>query len=188
MKKDSGQSGFAITAALLILLLAVVIGFGGYYVWNEQQNKDETTNEIKTTQSSDAVAEEPNSSSAPQLIDYRTGADGTGVVISVQPDTENLTGASSGFKNYVWTLVQEIEVAGIGATSITIDQLYGDTFAVGMAPSHYALWANVNGTWQEIGGTQDMGFSCSVLEQYDVPSIIVHDSCVDENGLREYSN
>jgi prepilin-type N-terminal cleavage/methylation domain-containing protein len=41
MKKD--QNGFGVIELLLVLVLVAVVGFGGYYVWNTQQDKSTKT-------------------------------------------------------------------------------------------------------------------------------------------------
>ena len=43
------QKGFAILEGLLIILILAVVGFGGYYVWHNQQSKTKPASAAQTT-------------------------------------------------------------------------------------------------------------------------------------------
>ncbi|HWU31893.1 MAG TPA: hypothetical protein VN108_03405, partial [Marmoricola sp.] len=44
-----------------------------------------------------------------------------------------------------------------------------------------ALYAQVNGNWQEIAANQS-GYDCGILKQYKVPSSVAGTTCTDSSG------
>lgn len=52
--KNKFQAGFTLVEGLLIILIVTIIAFGGYYVWQNQNDKDatESTSAIKTPEKS----------------------------------------------------------------------------------------------------------------------------------------
>jgi hypothetical protein len=117
------------------------------------------------------ATEAPTPSPTTQVtLDYG----GDGVAVEQPADVSQLTGAPDDFKTFVAGLASKAQQAGKACPDafhgITVQKLRGD-FALGAVNDcggYAALWARVDGRWQEILGTQEQ-WSCADLAAHDVP-------------------
>lgn len=121
----------------------------------------------------------------PELITY-AGGEAAGITVHSRDDVQQLRGAPRSFKRFVADTAATI-VAGASCegdfVGVTVDAVRTDGFASGgvnECGGYAALWAQVDGRWQEIQGTQD-SWDCAVLEQYAFPSelLLGNDTCFD---------
>lgn len=135
------------------------------------------------------VPPEPTASApAPQLIAY-AGGEAAGVRIQNRSDADALRGAPVEFRGFIGRTAQALvdEAACDEAyVGVTVDAVRTDGYAVGGVDEcggYAALWALVDGSWQEIAGTQD-SWDCAVLKRYRVPSdlLLGDQTCFDYDG------
>lgn len=125
----------------------------------------------------------------PRLIVY-AGGESPGVEVRAGADAENLRGAPDAFKAFIGRTAQEVADASScsdGYVGVTVATLRTDGYAVGGVNDcggYAALWATVDGEWQEIAGTQE-AWDCTVLERYAVPSDVVGTTCYDYDAQEE---
>ncbi|RKS74116.1 hypothetical protein CLV35_2617 [Motilibacter peucedani] len=115
-----------------------------------------------------------------------------GVEIDDPADVSELRGAPESFKRFVARTVEQLqaeEKCPGAAVGVTVQTLRTDGFAIGgvnACGGYEALWAQVDGTWKEVYGTQD-SLDCAVLRRYRVPSDVAGDTCYDYKGKKEHS-
>lgn len=132
----------------------------------------------------------PSGTRPPRLIAY-AGGESPGVTVSSRADARNLIGAPAAFRAFVADTAERIHERSTctdGAVGVTVETLRTDGYAVGGVNDcggYAALWAVVDGHWQEIAGTQD-SWDCDVLERHRVPSEVVGTSCYDDVGQQQH--
>ena len=199
-KKKSGI-GKKILGALLVLILIGGAGYAGYAYAKNQSQKDADAKVAELQKQIDElknVSENSSTKTSPTydanlLIDYG----GDGVVVKKETDTLKLNGASSEFKNFVVSELNKLNKdkgsecdADAG---VTVFKIYNDSVAVagvGACGGATELWAKDGGTWKSVDGTQNLGFHCATLLNYEVPDTIAGSKyCFDKDGeVRRYGN
>jgi len=183
VKKINSQSGNAHIVVIVVLVVALVATLGFVY-WQNLIHKPVVADENKTT--GQTAQTDSTSTSNSKMIDYRTNGDSTGIKLLSSSDVDKLTGAPQSFKDFIGPLV---DTAIKSSGSPVVDRIYDQKYAVGGGfTDAYLLWGNVDGSWMQIAGTQNIGYECVTLEKYKVPSAIAGTTCLDgtENG-RAYS-
>lgn len=190
------SSGFSVTFVLVIVLIIAILGGVGYVGYRTLTKKEmaASTAPIKTdsttadTQNFDDVV--PNES-IDGFIDYehRSGAS-----MTKASDTSLLKGAPSGFVSYL-----KAELNNTEKNQSCPDDPY--TIVVNRLDEHFAagsvggcsgarvVWGEQNGTWQELTGTNNLGFSCEDLYKYRVSVAVAGDTCTrygDNGGFEVY--
>ena len=183
MKKTNSQTGSA-HIVIIVILVVVLVATLGFVFWQNFIYKPVVADENKTT--SQPAQTDKTSTSNSKMIDYRTNGDATGIKLLTSSDANKLTGAPQSFKDFIGPLVDTAIKSG---GSPVVDRIYDQKYAVGGGfTGAYLLWGNVDGSWMQIAGTQNIGYECATLEKYKVPSAIAGMTCLDgtENG-RAYS-
>ena len=131
------------------------------------------------------TAPTPSSRPAKRYLQY-AGGESPGVIVEKRSDARLLRGAPAGLKRFVADTVERLSASADceAPVSVSVAAVRTDGFAVGgvgACGSYAALWAVVDGAWQEIEGTQD-AWGCRVLRRYQVPSQLVGRTCVDYAG------
>lgn len=142
--------------------------------------------------SGDEPEPSPDPAPEPELISYDDG-ESSGVSVESAADADQLEGAPDDFRTFIGDTAQELADASTcedGFVGVTVTRLRTDGFAVGGVNDcggYAALWAVVDGEWQEVEGTQE-AWECAVLERYEVPSDVVGETCYDYdvNQERDY--
>lgn len=152
--------------------------------------EDPTTDETSAPETASPTEPEPDPEPdpVPELIVY-AGGEAVPPLIEDRAGAKQLTGAPEDFQDFVGRAAEEVsEQADCdgAAVGITVDVIRTDGFAAGgvnECGGYAAMWAKVDGAWQEIQGTQDT-WDCAVLKQYRVPSDILLGSqtCFDYEG------
>lgn len=125
----------------------------------------------------------------PELITY-AGGESPGVEVQGTADEQRLEGAPESFQRFIGETAQSLADASTcedGYVGVTVAVLRTDGFALGGVNDcggYAALWAEVDGEWQEVDGTQE-AWECSVLEEYAVPSDVVGTTCYDDDADKE---
>jgi hypothetical protein len=128
-------------------------------------------------------------SAAPQLIDYATSTRHD-VTVHVPSQVTRLRGAPADFKAFVARTarhLQAVDSCDAAAIGVSVVKIRTDGYAIGSigdCGGYQALWAEVDGRWKEIFGTQD-SLDCRVLVRYAVPSDIAGDTCYNYGRNRE---
>jgi hypothetical protein len=202
MLMNKTQKGFAHIEMLLLLILVAIIGFTGWFVWHARSQANKSLSDTLSSGQSlpsynskkktvPAVTT-PKKTVAPKIVNYSTPTSQTGVEISSEADVDKLDGASDSFKDYV---KEKFKKHGNSpspcgnAYGLTVKAILNDSFAVGgegQCGGAEKLWAKVASQWQEIGATQDSGFACDILKQYNVPSAIAGKVCLGDKGVETY--
>lgn len=139
-----------------------------------------------------AHATTPAQTAKPTLIVY-AGGESPGVQVEKRADAKRLRGAPKAFKRYIGKKAQRLadqSTCSGGYVGVTVERLRTDGFAQGGVNDcggYVALWAEVDGRWKEIAGTQDM-WGCGVLKRHVVPSSIAGNTCysVRAHKVRRY--
>ena len=165
--------------SLCIATLLVVAGCG-----NEDADlASRDAGPATSTATSEAPTAPSETAAAPRLIAY-AGGESPGVEVRARGDAKNLRGAPEAFKRFIARTAQQVADASScsdGYIGVTVATLRTDGYAVGGVNDcggYAALWATVDGQWQEIAGTQE-AWDCAVLERYAVPSDVVGTTCYD---------
>lgn len=138
-----------------------------------------------TSQPSGSTNPPTGGSSAPTLIRYDNQTRPE-IELKRPSDVAELTGAPQSFKDYLAGLLAKKSDCQFGLT-IGVQRIRTDGFAVGGVTEcggHAAVWAVVNGRWQEAIGTQD-GWHCGDLKKYRVPDSLVGTQCYDAQQRKE---
>lgn len=147
------------------------------------------TTEPTSVPTSEPTSEATSSSATePELITY-AGGEAAGVTVHDRADAAQLRGSPRSFKRFVAATAQKLVASAScdGAfVGVTVDAVRTDGFAIGgvnECGGYAALWAEIDGTWQEIQGTQD-SWDCGVLEKYSFPSelLLGAQTCFDYDG------
>jgi plastocyanin len=114
MMKVLNSKGFGTTEILLLILVVAVVGFGGYYVWNTQNNKP-------TSQSSQNEAGNNNTSSE-SARNQDTGAPNAGQAVTseIKLVTGQYTPSNVIVKKgtkVTWTITDSGEIPNYGIES-----------------------------------------------------------------------
>jgi hypothetical protein len=111
------------------------------------------------------------------------------VEVTNRAQASRLRGAPADFKQFIGETAEKLsqgttcEGAYVG---VTVELLRTDGYALGGVNDcggYAALWAVVDGSWKEIGGTQDM-WGCRRLERYQVPSDVAGKKCYDATAKK----
>ena len=135
-----------------------------------------------------AHATTPTPTSKPRLIGY-AGGESPGVQVEKRADARRLHGAPRAFKRFIGKKAQRLADQSTctgGYVGVTVQRLRTDGFAVGGVNDcggYAALWAEVDGRWKEIAGTQEI-WRCAVLRRHVVPSTIAGDRCYSYRAQR----
>ncbi len=141
-----------------------------------------------TTTSAGASTTPAGSNHAPRLITY-AGGESAGVEVHQSSDTKDLRGAPRTFRTFIGQTAQALRSSATcdeAAVGVTVQAIRTDGYAIGGVSEcggYAALWAVVDGDWQEIAGTQD-SWDCAVLKRYQVPSelLLGNETCYDYDG------
>jgi hypothetical protein len=138
----------------------------------------------------------PTSSAAPasdeepaRVIAY-AGGESPGIEVHERADARLLHGAPASFRRFIGRTAQRLHDESTctgGDVGVTVATLRTDGYAVGGVDDcggYRALWATVDGRWQEVAGTQEL-WDCAVLERYEVPSDVVETRCYDYDAQEE---
>lgn len=143
-----------------------------------------------TSAAASGTATEPSETAPePRLIAYAAGGS-PGVEVRSTADAENLRGAPEAFRHFIGRTAQQVADASDcsdGYVGVTVATLRTDGYAVGGVNDcggYAALWATVDGRWQEVAGTQE-AWDCAVLERYAVPSDVAGTTCYDDDAQEE---
>lgn len=126
------------------------------------------------------------------MIPY-AGGESPGVEVRQPSDVSKLEGAPASFKTFISGVVKKLKAKATcdaAAVGVTVAAVRPDGYAAGGVNDcggYQALWAEVDGNWQEIAGTQDV-WECSLLKRYRVPSDLSGEKCYDPGAkkLRDY--
>lgn len=123
------------------------------------------------------------------MIAY-AGGESPGVEVRGTADEHKLRGAPKAFQDFIGRTAQRLSDKGDcdGAVGIMVQFVRTDGYAVGGVNDcggYAALWAVVDGRWQEIAGTQD-AWECRVLHRYRVPDEIAGTTCYDYDAGKEH--
>jgi hypothetical protein len=133
MKKT--QKGFAVVESLLIILILVIIGFGGYYVWQTQQQTNKTLDQASATSQKTAATKPLGSSGSKYLTINEWGvkipltepiADAYYVLNSDRPDVAYVSLGK--YKNTECSAENTTVAAYFRFTADEVDQLGGTTY------------------------------------------------------------
>ncbi|CAN5467599.1 hypothetical protein BH11ACT8_BH11ACT8_22640 [soil metagenome] len=154
---------------------------------------DPSTSDAPTTDPSTEPTTDPSSepttepTTEPKLIPY-AGGESAGAEITKPADVKLLgKDAPEAFKTFIADTVRTLHkdtACTDGFIGVTVEVLRTDGYAAGGVNDcggYQALWADVDGTWKEIYGTQDT-WDCAVLKKYTVPSDVVGDTCYAYEG------
>lgn len=121
------------------------------------------------------------------ILDYTSRNQGVGVELTSPVDVSKLTGAPADFRTFIAGVVAQANQDAGNATcasGASVAQIRVDDFAVGGVNScggYAALWAKVDGRWQEVDGTQDT-WDCDTLERFSPPASMVGHQCFSYHG------
>lgn len=135
-------------------------------------------------------AESPTTTA--ELLSYTKGGS-PGVEVQSSADAQELAGAPADFQEFVGTLADDLAQESTcedGFVGVTVQVVRTDGFArggVNDCGGYAALWVKVDGTWQEVAGSQDV-WECVVLEDRAIPSDVAGTECYDPetNDVRTY--
>lgn len=125
----------------------------------------------------------------PRLIRYPN----PGVLIRSAADLAKLHDAPAGFKGFILEAAKRIQttnqqtcpaIAESEPGGVIVDMIRTDGFASGAAldcSGYETLWAQVDGRWREVGGSQ-YGWNCSMLRQFRIPDALTNGTCWPDNG------
>ena len=125
---------------------------------------------------------------APKLIAY-AGGEASGALIRTQADANDLRGTPRAFRTFIGTTAEDV-VAGASCdepeVGVNLEAVRVDGYAIGgvnECGGYRAIWADVDGGWQQIAGTQD-AWDCAILKRYEVPSelLLGNETCFDYDG------
>lgn len=201
-RRTSLPARLSLCAAALLVLSACGDG-GGDSAANDGTTASSSPTVSPSPTPTDTPSSEPSdspSTTAPTpasptaqkalLINY-AGGESPGVVVHDRAGAKDLRGAPASFKQFIGTTAQKIadtSKCDAGAVGVTVQTLRTDGFAVGGVNDcggYAAMWAEVDGHWQEIQGTQD-SWECAVLEKYAVPSDVAGTTCYDYDAQKEH--
>ena len=179
----------ATTPGRLLLCAATLLVLGGCSSQGADNASDtaaapRTPTSTPTTSSPDPT-QDP-ASAPPKLISY-AGDGSVRAEVRTTTDANNLAGAPDSFKKFIGRtaerLTRDATCEG-GDVRVTVKTLRTDGYAEGAVNEcgggYVALWAIVDGEWQEIESTLDL-WDCAVLAEYRVPSDIAGDTCYDRD-------
>lgn len=204
MKKIS-QKG-SVHAVIVLGLVIVIAGLLSIILWQNFIAKKPPLEQLNTTST---VKQKDTSAEVelPQDIDFTKETEG-GLVIVKVADVNAMTNVSSQLKEFLkrtlsdkLAMVQAEPVdasCGEPQVTITLKRVYKQQYATGGISTSAGdcayggaayLWADVDGGWREIGGTQNDGFGCANLEKYKIPSEIAGTQCFasDGSGVKPYN-
>ncbi|GAA1915396.1 hypothetical protein [Nocardioides hwasunensis] len=150
-----------------------------------------TPTSTPTSTPSDTASGTPSqtpSAAPPRLISY-AGGESLGYEVRTPEDVAGMKGAPASFKRFIARTVERMAARSTceAPSAIYVERLRTDGFATGGVDDcggYQALWAQVDGRWQEIDGTQEME-GCAVLEEYRVPSDLVDGRCYDYEAKKQ---
>lgn len=136
-----------------------------------------------TTSSSTPPGEQP------ELIAYAGGEAVPPLIEDTADAEQDLPGAPAAFVTFIGKTAEQVGSTADcdgAAVGVTVDAIRTDGFAVGAVNEcggYAAMWAEVDGAWQQIDGTQDT-WDCAILERYEVPSdlLLGRKTCFDYDG------
>lgn len=89
----NNQKGFSLVEGMLLVLVIAVVGFGGYYVWNQQQKKDTSSQPSPTSSESTNTSEEKDTEEEQEVDKAKDWTVYSGTSFSVKiPDGWELIG------------------------------------------------------------------------------------------------
>ena len=142
--------------------------------------------------SGDEEPDAPAAAEKPELITY-AGGESPGVEVLATADEPKLEGAPEDFRHFIGDTAQQLTDGSTcqdGYVGVTVAVVRTDGFArggVNDCGGYAALWALVDGQWQEIDGSQEP-WDCAILEQHAVPSDVAGTTCYDagSNEMVDY--
>ncbi|MBF4160058.1 hypothetical protein [Nocardioides acrostichi] len=122
-----------------------------------------------------------SASAKPTYIRY-AGGEYAGPFVADSSQIDKLEGAPESFKTFIGTVADELEATNDckPKSGVNVFDVRSDGYASGgvhQCGGYVALWAEVDGTWKEIGGTQ-AAWRCSLLKRYGVPHVVVNKCAV----------
>lgn len=78
-------------------------------------------------------------------------------------------------------VINKVDTAGWASIDAWDDPSVDGPKCSGVGGGYTGFWADVNGTWQEVIGTQELP-ACTKFEQYHFPTAIVGDACAGPDG------
>ena len=179
----------ATTPTRLLLCAATLLVLGSCSSQGTDHASDTTaatsTPTSTPTTSSPAPTQDP-ASAPPKLISY-AGDGSDRAEVRTTTEANNLAGAPDSFKKFIGRTAERLTrdaTCDGGDVGVTVQTLRTDGYAVGAVhecDGYIALWAIVDGDWQEIDATLDL-WDCAVLAEYRVPSDIAGDTCYDRDA------
>lgn len=133
-----------------------------------------------------APSASPTEGPEPELI-YYPDEDASGTEVRSMSDANALAGAPDSFKAFIGGMAEQLVADSTctdGYVGITVKALRTDGYATGGVNDcggYVALWALVDGEWQEVDGTQGL-WNCATLTEHQVPSDIAGTSCYDRDA------
>ena len=189
MIKNSSQKGDAHVVIIISLVVALVAIIGFVFWQNFMQKKDTISNKSSTSASS----------TLPDMIVYDPA-----VEVANATDTSKLINSPSSLKTFIIDNINKYNTPNkakspVCVRIITINKVYKQQYAIGgvgtsggndCVGSAGILWELSGNSWIQIASTQNVGFECTELEVYKVPSAIAGTTCFDSatsNGSRVYN-
>lgn len=137
----------------------------------------------------DAATDDASDGPAPELITYAGGEAQPPTIEDVAQARKVLVGAPRDFQDFIGEQAEKFNATADcdgAAVGVSVDVVRTDGFAAGgvnECGGYAAMWAKVDGSWEEIEATQD-AWDCGPLWKYDVPSAILlgKQVCYDYDG------
>jgi hypothetical protein len=189
IRNSQRQDGNVLTVIAIVLVIAI-IGTLGFIFW---KNSSHVTLDKKTS----VTKVQPisaKSTTVPDMITYNPSVE----ITSSSTSVSKLVNAPSSFRTYISDMAESFDTANQTCELIvSISNIYKQTYASGNIShqgncigGYEVLWGISNGSWIQIATTQNIGYACTTLEQYKVPSAIAGTTCYDstsQDGSSPYS-
>jgi len=199
MNGKHAQQGSAHIVTIICLVAALVFALGWIFWQNFMYKTPTVTNADVTKVDTSKDDSTQDVSALPQDIDYTTikNPDNTkGLILKSAADIQARTDLSDSLKVFLVTTLDEYtdkiknaegcKDSGNVEVSFGLNRVYKQKYVTGGlggssdcgAGGAAYLWADVDGGWRQVSGTQNVGFSCGDLEKYSIPSAIAGDTCI----------
>lgn len=164
---------------MLAALIIIVVGAIVFYIYAENKNDSKTDLYVEG-------AQEPADLS--KLVKYTPP-----VSVTHEDDLKKLTKASDSFKSFLKNdlkiINNEFKVPGCKeAVKIDVIKIYKDTFALGKVTQCETgsnhVWKKENEKWSKVlaGSISEGQWSCSGVERYMIPRIIIRECQLDDGA------
>jgi Tfp pilus assembly protein PilE len=177
--KNLNNRGFTLVEGLLLIIAISLVAGVGYYVYQSNNNKNESPEQVSTTQ---PLQSEEKKAEPRELVEYNPA-----IEIRSEQDIVKLTDASDSFKQYIKAeLASQQKQKSPDCDNdvlITVKAIYKDELAgggIGSCGGARFVWKKIDSAWrmiEELGG-QDYPL-CSDVIKYQAPKAII-DQCFDQ--------